>query len=120
MKLRFYNAKILVFEEVYRLISGELHVHNDVISYIGEKKPEKENFHREINLNGNLIIPGFKNAHTHSPMTFLRSFADDLPLNEWLTKRIFPMEAKLSDEDIYLFSKLAILEFLICILVLQV
>ena len=37
---------------------------------------------REMDLSGNLIIPGFKNAHTHSAMTFLRSYADDLPLQQ--------------------------------------
>ena len=45
-------------------------------------------------------------------MTFLRSFADDLPLQAWLNEQIFPMEAKLTGEDIYELSKLAILEYL--------
>ena len=63
-------------------------------------------------VNGNLVMPGFKNGHTHSAMTFLRSYADDLPLNDWLTKQVFPMEAKLSAEDIYHLSKLAIMEYL--------
>ena len=39
-------------------------------------------------------MPGFKDAHTHSAMTFLRSYADDLPLQDWLFKQVFPMEAK--------------------------
>ena len=59
-----------------------------------------------------MIMPGFKNAHTHSAMTFLRSYADDLPLLEWLNEKIFPMEAKLTEEDIYHLSKLAIMEYL--------
>mgnify|MGYP003192482644 CR=1 FL=1 len=42
-----------------------------------------------------LLMPGLVNAHTHVPMTFLRGFADDLPLMEWLTKHIFPVEAHL-------------------------
>lgn len=57
-------------------------------------------------------MPGFKNAHTHSAMTFLRSYADDLPLQEWLTERVFPMEAKLKPEHILWFTKLAIMEYL--------
>ena len=40
-----------------------------------------------------LLMPGLINAHTHVPMTFLRGFADDLPLMEWLTGHIFPVEA---------------------------
>ena len=67
---------------------------------------------REIDLDGNLLMPSFKNAHTHSAMTFLRSFADDMPLQDWLFKQVFPMEAKLKGEDIYWLSKLAVLEYL--------
>lgn len=67
---------------------------------------------REIDACGNLLMPGFKNAHTHSAMTFLRSYADDLPLLDWLNHQVFPMEAKLEGDDIYHLSKLAILEYL--------
>lgn len=112
MNIRFYNAKILVFTDSFNIIFGDLCVTDNKISYIGLEKQDHIKYEREINLNGNLIIPGFKNAHTHSPMTFLRSFADDMPLNDWLTKQVFPMEAKLTPEDIYVFSKLAILEYL--------
>ena len=57
-------------------------------------------------------MPGFKNAHTHSGMTFLRSMADDLPLDQWLNKQVFPLEAKLTGEDIYELTRLAVLEYL--------
>lgn len=112
MNTRFYNSRIVTCNDDWQIIFGELCVIDDTISYIGSTKQEGIKYDREINLNGNLLIPGFKNAHTHSPMTFLRSFADDLPLNEWLTNLVFPMEAKLTGENIYLFSKLAILEYL--------
>ena len=62
------------------------------------ERPTNCMFDREINANGNLVMPGFKNAHTHSAMTFLRSFADDLPLAQWLNQQVFPMEAKLTKE----------------------
>lgn len=57
-------------------------------------------------------MPGFKDAHTHSAMTLLRSYADDLPLDEWLNNKIFPIEAKLTPEDIYHLTRLAVLEYL--------
>ena len=60
----------------------------------------------------NLLMPGFKDAHTHSAMTFLRSYADDVPLQTWLNEKVFPMEAKLTGEDIYELTKLAVLEYL--------
>lgn len=66
----------------------------------------------ELDCKGNLLMPGFKDAHTHSAMTFLRSYADDVPLQEWLQEKVFPMEEKLTGEDIYELTKLAILEYL--------
>ncbi len=57
-------------------------------------------------------MPGFKNAHTHTAMTFLRSYADDLPLQEWLSEQVFPKEAKLTHEDIYHLCRLGIMEYL--------
>lgn len=110
MKLRFYNAKILTMEDE-SIINGELHTKNDKISFVGENAP-KGDFDREIDLNGNLIIPGFKDAHTHTAMTFLRSLADDLPLNDWLYDQVFPHEAKLTEEAVYAFTQLGNMEYL--------
>ena len=53
---------------------------------------------RTINATGKVVIPGLINTHTHVPMTLFRGIADDLDLNEWLTKYIFPAEAKNVDE----------------------
>ena len=109
MKLRFYNAKILTMVDD-KLIEGELHTNNGKIAYVGAEKPGE--FDREIDLKGDLIIPGFKNAHTHTAMTFLRSFADDLPLNDWLYEQVFPHEAKLTEEAVYAFTQLGNMEYL--------
>lgn len=111
MKIRFYNARIMTMENGAEIISGELHTDGNVISYIGTEKKE-DSFDREIDVRGNLLMPGFKNAHTHSAMTFLRSYADDLPLQEWLYNRVFPLEAKLNPDRVYWLSRLAILEYL--------
>ena len=43
-------------------------------------------------------MPGFKNAHAHAGMSFVRSYADDVPLQPWLFEQIFPLEAKLTPE----------------------
>ncbi len=111
MKQRFYNAKILTMENE-NVIEGELHTKGNRISYAGAALSDCGAFDREINLEGKLIIPGFKDAHTHSAMTFLRSFADDLPLNDWLYQQVFPREAKLTDEAVYVFTQLANMEYL--------
>jgi 5-methylthioadenosine/S-adenosylhomocysteine deaminase len=52
-----------------------------------------------IDATGKVVIPGLINGHTHIPMTLFRGLADDLDLNEWLTKYIFPAEAKNVTED---------------------
>ncbi len=113
MNIRIYNARILTMEEGKPLFEGELHVKGNKIAYVGPALSEVEGaWDREIDAKGNVIMPGFKNAHTHSAMTFLRSYADDLPLLNWLNEQVFPMEAKLTPEDIYHLSKLAIMEYL--------
>lgn len=121
MNYRFYNARILTMEN-QDILEGELWVQNDRVLYIGDGSNvdavyEKLNlgsiiWDRQIDCEGNLLMPGFKDAHTHSGMTLLRSYADDLPLHDWLTKQVFPIEAKMDGEMIYHLTKLAILEYL--------
>lgn len=114
MNVRFYNARILTMAEGFLIRAGELWVKGNTVYHVGleEEEPEPLRWDREIDVQGNLLMPGFKNAHTHSAMTFLRSYADDLPLQEWLAQKVFPMEAKLSPEDIYHLCRLAIMEYL--------
>ncbi len=121
MNYKFYNARILTMER-QDIIEGELWVQGDRIVYVGDGKGvdavydklslDSIVWDREIDCEGNLLMPGFKNAHTHSGMTLLRSYADDLPLHDWLTKQVFPIEAKMDGEMIYHLTKLAILEYL--------
>ena len=62
------------------------------VEICAERKLEQPVWEREIDVKGNLLMPGFKNAHAHTYMTFLRSYADDLPLQEWLYQMCFPKE----------------------------
>lgn len=112
MKIRFINARILSMKENESIYFGELHVCDNRITYVGKPIDTDENFDRVIDCKGNLLMPGFKNAHTHSAMTFLRSYADDLSLHDWLYDQVFPAEEKLTPNDIYELAKLAILEYL--------
>lgn len=77
-----------------------------------KQKFDEQKFDEQIDCMGNLLMPGFKNCHAHGPMTFLRSYADDLPLQMWLNEKIFPAEAKLKEEDIYTLMQLAVLEYI--------
>ncbi|MDE5991390.1 MAG: amidohydrolase [Clostridia bacterium] len=111
MMIRIYNAKILTPNGI--IDGGELWTEDGKIKLVSQVSPLiLLPWDREINANGNLLIPSFKNAHAHSPMVFLRSYADDTALDEWLFKQVFPREAKLTPDDCYWLTKLAILEYL--------
>ena len=113
MRIRIYNANILTMQPGQRMFCGEVHIQDDKIVYLGtEDGASSLQWDRQINAGGNVVMPGFKDAHTHSAMTFLRSYADDLPLQEWLYDRVFPMEDKLTEEDVYWFTILAYMEYL--------
>lgn len=58
------------------------------------------------------IFPAFYNTHTHAAMTYLRGFADDMPLFKWLNEYIWPFEAKVTGDDIEIASRLALLEMI--------
>ena len=122
MNIRLYNARILTMEKNRDIFKGEIWIKNNKIAYIADDtqlqwEQDKKKFPRivwdiEIDCEENLLMPGFKNAHTHSGMTFLRSYADDVPLQTWLNEKVFPLEAKLTGEDIYELTRLAVLEYL--------
>lgn len=113
MNIRFYNARLLTMEKNCTLYTGELWVQNEKITYVGEGKNSSSiKWDREIDAKGNVLMPGFKDAHTHSAMTGMRSLADDLPLLEWLEKQIFPIEGKMQPEDVYELTRLAVMEYL--------
>ncbi|MBE5825644.1 MAG: amidohydrolase [Butyrivibrio sp.] len=122
MRTRFYNARVLTMQPGQDIFEGEVWVSGDRIIFAGTEEEALDycNTHkdailvwdREIDCHRNLLMPGFKNAHTHSAMTLMRSKADDLPLQDWLGTQIFPVEAKMTADDIYHLSKIAIMEYL--------
>lgn len=122
MRIRLYNARILTMERKRPVFEGEIWIKDEKIAFVAEQTElnragVKESYPKiawdiELDCKRNLLMPGFKDAHTHSAMTFLRSYADDLQLAKWLNEKVFPMEAKLKKGDIYTFTKLAVLEYL--------
>ena len=117
MRIRLFNARLIDFANGNTELKENMQVgieEGKILYVASDEDTIKESYEwdMERDCEGNLILPGFKNCHTHSAMTFLRSKADDLPLHEWLNENVFPAEAKLTDEDIYIFTKLAVLEYL--------
>ena len=95
-----------------KIINGDLVVENNLIAYIGKDSSSFGPFDRIVECNENLLMPGFKNAHAHSAMVFLRGKADDVTLQDWLFKIVFPREEHLQPTDIYHLNKVAYLEYL--------
>ena len=85
MKTLFKNAQILTMIDD-KIINADLVVDNNLIAYIGKESSSYGPFDKEIDCNNNLLMPGFKNAHAHSAMVFLRGKADDVTLQDWLFK----------------------------------
>ncbi len=87
-------------------------VEDDRIVDVGKYSELKYKYHgyERFDCENKIIMPPLINCHTHASMTLLRGYADDLPLFEWLTKWIFPVEKTLTPEDIYLGTKLAVVE----------
>jgi 5-methylthioadenosine/S-adenosylhomocysteine deaminase len=67
---------------------------------------------REIDADGAILVPPLVNGHSHAAMTLFRGHGDDLPLMRWLQEAIWPVEAKLDDEDVYWGTRLACLEMI--------
>lgn len=81
--------------------NGGVAIKNGEIVAVGTTDEITKNYSAKqiINARGKKVIPGLINTHTHVPMSLFRGIADDLNLDEWLTKYIFPAEAKNVTED---------------------
>ena len=83
------------------------------IVYVGDKAPAPEAaaaFGEVYDGAGRLLCPAFFNAHAHAPMTMLRGYAENLPLQAWLNDMVWPFEAKMTPEDTYWATVLACAE----------
>lgn len=101
---------ILIKNALLDEIKQDIFIEGNKIARIGQNLTFKAQ--KVINATGKAAIPSLINGHTHAAMTLLRGFADDMPLKEWLETKIWPMEAKLTQEDIYWGTRLAALEMI--------
>lgn len=93
---------------------GEITIEDGRILTVGAKGSAPEGFVPDqiLDLPDDVVMPGLINSHTHAGMTMLRSYADDLPLMPWLQTKVWPFEDKLTDEDIYWGTLLALAEMI--------
>ncbi|MDD2484848.1 MAG: amidohydrolase, partial [Eubacteriales bacterium] len=84
-------------------------IKDNKIDYIGTKAP-REDYGEVYEGKEKLLMSGFFNSHAHTPMTLLRGYGENMTLQDWLTKRIFPFEDKLVGADVYNATLLGIAE----------
>ncbi|KXA97705.1 N-ethylammeline chlorohydrolase [candidate division MSBL1 archaeon SCGC-AAA259J03] len=106
------NGYILTMNEDREIIKkGDIAIEGDQITDIGEDL-EKNNSEKAIDARNKAVLPGLINAHTHLSMVLFRGVADDLDLQTWLEEKIWPLEANLESEDVYIGALLGCLEMI--------
>lgn len=110
MKILFKNAYVLTMKDGEKPFISDVLVEDKIISKIA--KDINDNEAQVIDASNTVLMPGFKNTHTHSAMVFSRSSSDNLTLWDWLSNCIFPMEEQFIENDVYSMSKVAFLEYL--------
>ncbi len=111
----FAGARMITMDqERENDFTGDLLIEGDRIAAVSERPGgiERDRAERVIQGKDLLLLPGMINTHGHAAMTLLRGYADDLPLQEWLEEKIWPVEENLTGDDIYWGTLLAIAEML--------
>ena len=112
MKTLINNISIIPVVGTQIIEKGFIVIEDNIIADMGSGEAETAGYDLVIDGENRVVLPGFINTHTHAAMTLLRSYADDLPLMEWLETKIWPLEDKLTAEDIYWGTMLAIVEMI--------
>ncbi len=100
------SLALMLIKDVSLLLSGRLIKGRDIliegnrIARVGRDLPV-DSSEDTIDGHGKLAIPGLVNCHTHLAMSLLRGYADDMELMPWLQEKIWPLEARLTEEDVY-------------------
>jgi len=98
MGILIKNSTIITQNEGREVLRGDVLIEGSRIEKVAKRIQEKAEF--ILDGNGKLLLPGFVNAHTHVAMTLLRGYADDMELDEWLNKKIRPLEKKMRESDV--------------------
>ncbi len=102
MDFLLHNALVLPLENSSSpLFPGFVAVKGSAIAAVGRAAypADLPRAREALDANGALVLPGLVNTHCHAPMVWFRGLADDLPLEAWLTRKIFPAEAGWLNED---------------------
>ena len=108
------NGTLLTLDANHtEIVDGAVAISQDTITAVGSANGFSDwSAARVVDAGGGIIMPGLINTHTHAAMTCFRGLADDLQLMNWLNEHIFPAEAKLDDQKVYLGTLLACAEMI--------
>ena len=112
MKTLISNVRAVLMDEACTVLPGAyVAVEGSKIVSVGTERPDGP-FDREIDGQGNVLMPGFVNAHTHVPMTAMRGYGDGHNLQDWLNDYIFPVEARWDDRAVACCADLGLAEMI--------
>jgi len=111
MKIRIRDCSIISPELSDSLRPADIAVENGRILSIGSVAPDFQPEHT-IDGSGCIAMPGLVNSHTHVSMSLFRNLADDLDLMDWLQNRIWPLENRMTPEDVYWGALLSMAEMI--------
>lgn len=112
MSILVKNGTLVTMDAGQPILKGDLLVEGNRITGLGKLRDRPETDH-VIDASNCLVIPGFIQTHVHLAQMLFRGLADDLTLLDWLKKRIWPMEAALTADDLYISAKLGLAEMLL-------
>ena len=106
MKILLKNCKLISMQEGREKIEDnvDILIEDSYIKNIQQNITDDEA--QKIDLNGKVVMPGFINTHAHVPMSLFKESVDGYLLQDWLEKKIWPVEDKLTSDDIYKYSKI--------------
>ena len=112
MSILIYNCTAALMDEAGTVLPGAfVAVEGTQITYVGTQRPQGS-FDQEIDGKGDVLMPGFVNAHSHVPMTAMRGYGDGNNLQDWLNNYIFPVEARWDDRAIRACTDLGLAEMI--------
>jgi 5-methylthioadenosine/S-adenosylhomocysteine deaminase len=106
------GGTILTMNDAFEIIEGAVSMKDGVIVAVGAAA-ERGTYDNVIDVRGGYVLPGFVQTHVHLCQTLFRGYADDLPLLEWLRRRVWPMEAAHTPQTIAASARLAAAELLL-------
>ncbi len=112
MDILFENASVLTMCDERPVIRGAfVGVTDGFITLVSDERP-RESARRVIDCRGDILMPGLVNAHAHTAMCIMRGYADDYALQPWLFEKVFPVEARLTNEAITAGARLGFAEMI--------